>query len=243
MPSGAFAIGGEAMLLPGGWFDWTIRDPGPAEKQYSQRNSARLYIPHSAVGNSYSAWRNGRLWNMERGPDGRFTDMAAASVHGWINKNRRDGTIQHYPIWVSCWASGSRFPNVNGFAWENQGGAPGNVNEPLSDYQVETNARIMRDTAEYKGGIYWRRPVGPADLTATLYEHRECVRFGSRATACPSERIPWGRIMELAMSLPTAKQQLAVIRALQPNLTAADVDAMVVQLRYLFLIAHKPWPP
>jgi len=30
---------------------------------------------------------------------------------------------------------------------------------------------------------------------ATLFEHREMVRYGSAPTACPSGRIPWDRII------------------------------------------------
>ena len=37
--------------------------------------------------------------------------------------------------------------------------------------------------------------LAPDDLSANLYEHSECVRFGSAPTSCPSARIPWDRIL------------------------------------------------
>lgn len=177
-------------------FDWCERVPGPADKVYSARNTATLYIPHSAVG-YYAGWA-GRLFSTARNPDGRYTDYAAASVHLWFPQKRTEKPKQHYSIWASCWASGSRYPNTNGVAAENEGGHTP-VNEPLTDWQVECNARAIRELSALQG---WQphRPASLTDLTATLYEHRECVRWGSDPTSCPSGRIPWTRL--IAGSLP-----------------------------------------
>ena len=105
--------------------------------------------------------------------------------------------IQHYPLTASCWTSGSREANTRGVAFEIEGGAPGRESEPLTEAQTRALERILGDIAAWKGVIndYWRRPQGGHDLNATLYEHRECVRFGSSPTACPSRRIPWDELL------------------------------------------------
>jgi hypothetical protein len=105
--------------------------------------------------------------------------------------------IQHYPITVSCWASGSRHLNTKGNAFENES-APQPIADwhsppEQSDWQVECSARIIRDLAEYFGRplSYYRRPTGISDLTATEYEHNETVRFGGAFSTCPNKRIRW----------------------------------------------------
>ena len=178
------------MGVTSGWLDWAERDPGPADKVYRQENAAIGYIPHSMVG-WMAGWRS-RLFSTDRREDGRYTPYAAASVHGAILLN--GSVIQHYPFTASCWASGSFAANTQFVAFENEGGPPGKESEPFTDEQVTSNVRIIRELAAWKG---WtpRRPTGKQDRGATLYEHRECVRFGSAPTACPSGRIPWATIL------------------------------------------------
>lgn len=179
------------MITSDGWFDWMERRPGPSDKVYSQGNTVAGLVPHSAVG-YYPGWAS-RLFSTERLPDGRYTDYAAASVHIW---NPYAGVcFQHYPVTDSCWGSGSRFPNTNFVSMENEGGPPGDESEPLTGSQVNVIIRVMEDLSAWKGGIHWRRPEGPADVNASLYEHNECRRWGSPPTACPSSRIPWEEIL------------------------------------------------
>jgi hypothetical protein len=176
-----------------GWFDWMRRVPGPADKAYSQPNSVDFYVAHSAVG-YYGGW-SARLFSPQRDASGRYTAYAAASAHGWIPY---DGScLQHYALTASCWASGSREANTRGVAFEIEGGAPGKESEPLTEPQKQALLRILRDIAAWKGAsnAYWRRPDRSDDLNATLYEHRECVRFGSAPTACPSNRVPWHELL------------------------------------------------
>lgn len=180
------------MIDDQGWLDWAIRTPGPADKVYSAPNACQGYIPHSMVG--YLGGWYSRLFSTERDAAGRYTDYAAASVHCSI---LLDGTVvQHYPFTASCWGSGSRYANTMFIAVENEGGYDP-VDEPLREPQIVSSLRIVRDLSAWKG---WspRRPTGPDDLTATLYEHRECVRFGSPSTACPSNRMDglWKRMLE-----------------------------------------------
>jgi LysM repeat protein len=178
------------MITPDGWLDWAVRAPGPEDKVYAAANSAIGYVPHSAVG-FYSGWAS-RLFATNRRPDGRYTANAAVSVHGWI---AYDGSVtQHYPLNASCWASGSEYPNTNFVAFENEGGF-NPTDEPLTPAQVQSNVRIIRDLAQWRGWQGFRRPADAQDTTANLYEHRECVRWGSEPTACPSGRIPWDRIL------------------------------------------------
>jgi hypothetical protein len=176
-----------------GWFDWTRREPGPPDKVYGETNRVDFYVAHSAVG-YYGGWSS-RLFSRERDAAGRYTAYAAVSLHGWIPY---DGAcVQHYPLTASCWASGSRAANTRGVAFEIEGGAPGNESEPLTEAQKQALTRILGEIAAWKGVSigYWRRPDGLQDLEATLYEHRECTRFGSASTACPSNRVPWDEVL------------------------------------------------
>ena len=185
-------------ISPDGWFDWMQREPGPPDRVYSKPNAADFDVAHSAVG-YYGGWAN-RLFSTARDASGRYTSYSAASVHGWIGY---DGNcLQHYPLTASCWASGSHEANTRGVAFEFEGGPPEKESEPLTEAQRQALERILNDIAAWKGvtNAYWRRPANDRDLTATLYEHRECVRFGSRPTACPSERIRWAEL--LARLLP-----------------------------------------
>lgn len=176
-------------MIKDGWFDFAEKHPGPVDKVYSQPNAAMGYVPHSAVG-VYAGWL-GRLYSTARDAAGRYTPYAAASVHGFILYNGH--VIQHYAITASCWASGAPFPNTNFIAFENEGGF-NPENEPLTDAQVDSNVRIIRELSQLKG---WNptRPTHPRDIGANLYEHTEMTRFGSAPTACPSGRIPWPRIL------------------------------------------------
>ena len=181
------------MIDSDGWLDWAERKPGPSDKKYSHENAAIGYVPHSMVG--YYGGAMTRLMSQQRTSDGSYTSYASASWHLSILYDGQ--VIQHYPLTVSCWASGSYYPNTNFIAAENEGGPPGHESEPLRAGQVEENRQIIAELVAWKG---WRprRPTGPDDMTATLYEHNECTRFGSAPTACPSGRIPWDNLMEIA---------------------------------------------
>jgi LysM repeat protein len=179
------------MITQDGWLDWATRVPGPADKVNGGVNRAVGYVPHSAVG-FYTGWAS-RLFSDERGPDGHYSDNAAVSVHGWITY---DGTvIQHYPFTACCWSSGSPHPNNNFIAFENEGGFQP-TNEPLTPAQVAANVKIIRELASWRGWSGFRRPTDESDVAANMYEHRECRRWGSAATACPSDRIPWQQLLQ-----------------------------------------------
>ena len=201
------------MITDDGWFDWMERRPGPPDKVYSGDNSVRIWLPHSAVG-WYAGWAS-RLFSdartgtcrhggvhMPQGGD--YTSYAAASVHGWVELN--GVCYQHYPVFAKCWASGSAWPNSNGVAFEHAGGAPGNFMQPFTTEQTAADIRMTDDIQEWHartdrpGSELWvspRRPTSPTDVDAELYEHNECIRWGSAATACPSQRLrySWDKIV------------------------------------------------
>ena len=192
------------MAIVNGWLDWAAKVPGPPEKVYRQPNSAKGYVPHSAVG-FYGGWSS-RLFDMTK-VNGRFTPYAAASVTGWI---AYDGQVtQHYDFTKSCWASGNFHANTNFIAFENEGGFNPH-NEPLTPQQTSANIRIIQELSHWKG---WepKRPVTDSDKTATLYEHNECVKlWGGHATLCPSSRIGWAEI--LAAFEETEDEEMRLVR-------------------------------
>src|SRR3990167_3451057 len=168
-----------------GWFDWAVKAPGPPDKKYTELNISQGIVFHSAVG-YYGGWAS-RLFSTERDINNptRYSRYAAASVTGWIGY---DGKLtQHYPINISCWASGNRYANTHFNAFEEEGGY-NPVNEPLREAQIITSVRIIRELSSFKGWTFKRLPL----LERTGWEHNECVTiWGGSFTACPSSRIPW----------------------------------------------------
>lgn len=177
-----------------GWFSWAVKDPGPADKVYSAINSLQGVIPHSMEGRFPIA--RAMLFNTDRLANGRYTPYAARS---WNMSNLFKGiAIQHYSVFSSCWTSGSRFPNVSFFTMEGEGQA----GTPYDQGQHEVLAQVIKELRTFKR---WpqlvRRPLTVTDVTAQLYEHCECTRWGSDPTACPSHRILWNDVIQ-AVNMP-----------------------------------------
>lgn len=154
-----------------GWLSWCVKDPGPAWKQNWGINGGKGIIPHSAEG-----YRPAML-NILHG-------SSRDSWHFSVFKEKE--VYQHYPITAQCWTSGSGFPNNNFKTGETEGVA----GQPWTQFQIDSWVRIGRDLRRFEGWTA-RRPINSDDKTASCYEHRECVRFGSPATACPSGRNRW----------------------------------------------------
>lgn len=176
-----------------GWIDWGVRDPGPPDKRYSEPCASAGLVFHSAVG-YYHGWR-ARLFDMSRLANGRYTPYAAASVTGFI---LYDGTLmQHYPIQVSCWASGNWHANTAFNGIEVEGGyAP--VTEVWRPAQLDTAVRLTVEVARVRG---WE-PRHEDDANDTLLRHSQCVRlWGGSPTACDSGRAPHGVIVARANAL------------------------------------------
>lgn len=180
------------------WYPLAVRRDGPSDKHgyvgAPEPNQKRGLVVHSAVGSLAAALNQ--------------LDSETARV-SWTFTNPKAGQLlQHYPVGTNVWANGNLVPNVAFAACEHEGGPPGNENEPLTDNQVDNLVRLILWLAETQAWPEMRRPRDSADMDAQLYEHREMGRFGSRPTACPSERIPWQTVLDRlkpAPFLPTAR--------------------------------------
>lgn len=173
------------MIDTNGYFDWMLQDPGPVNSVNGYANGGLGMIPHSAEGYFDT------LQDLHDFHWARATNPDPRKRASWAATNLKDGRcVQHYPVTAQTWTSGSGYPNNSFFCFENEGVA----GEPLTGRQVDN---IIRLGEELMGHFGWKpkRPIDDDDLTASLLEHRECVRFGSASTACPSGRIPWDIIV------------------------------------------------
>jgi hypothetical protein len=188
------------MITTDGWLGWAERMPGrPASGPGFNAgvNGARGLIFHSAEGFAATMLSPTSRWGYY------------SAEYPWHLSNLLDGRlVQHYPFHVRCW-HGSAF-NQEYVGMEHEGRTPDGspVGPVLNEGQIANAVRVASDLGEWKG---WtpRRPVSDMDLTATLYEHNETVRFGGTATQCPSHRIPWDEILRrIAMPEPADRQWL-----------------------------------
>lgn len=158
-----------------GWLSWAERVPGHVAKQNGGVNKIKGLFAHSAEG--YEAYLR--------------ADPPRPTGVSWHLSNLFDGRLlQHYSLFVQCWHATAA--NNSYVGMEHEGRVP---NEPtLTDAQVVTARRVIAEIAEWR---HWTpsRPSGPLDTSHTLWEHREVVRLGGTATACPSGRIPWDKIL------------------------------------------------
>jgi hypothetical protein len=181
-----------------GWLDWAIRTPRTdgAVRVNAGVNGAIGIFFHSAEG--YAA---------------TLLNLAVNGPLSWHLSNLTDGTLhQHYPFMARCWHATAANTSFVGMEHEGKhdGGQPS-----LSDAQIDNDVRVIQDLAAWKG---WtpERPMSATDKLATLYEHREVVRFGGSSTACPDGRIPWQTILERLAPVadPTTDDQIKALVAL-----------------------------
>ena len=158
------------MITPDGTFDWMKKMPGPLGKVWLARNLNDGVVFHSAVGSL-------------EGVVQVVMGTAKASVTGVIGYQGE--AVQFYPVSASPWANGSRVANTRFLGFEFEGGrdVPGEVDERLTEQQIDRAVRILKDLSHYKGVGYgfWQREV-------SLWEHNEMTRFGADPTACPTGR-------------------------------------------------------
>jgi N-acetyl-anhydromuramyl-L-alanine amidase AmpD len=130
----------------------------------------------------------------------------------WHFSNPKSGLLlQHYETEAASWHAGPRAnPYYIGIEHE------GKVGEPLTEVQIANDVALLRWLAEEEKWPGFVRGI-------TLWEHNEFM-----ATACPSGRIPWARIIaELEGDMTEAdKTELALRRA------AANLAKLLADLKF-----------
>lgn len=173
------------MLDQDGWLDWAERMPGPENKLWPDQVYEGVVF-HSAVGAAQTTIDIvlGQQETNER------------SVTGLV---RYDGTlVQFYSMNRSPWANGNKQANLRfkGFEFEGGGywpnGTP-NFSEPLTEKQKVSGARLLRELLLDKG-----MALVPKQ---TVHEHNEFF-----ATACPSGRMPWVELFDLAQQVTPTRR-------------------------------------
>lgn len=188
------------MTLQDGWHDFAVRVPGPNDRRIYTDNDETVIIGHSLEGlvGSYST-----MFDPAKFP---------TAWHGTV---RRTGEArQHYPSYAGLAASNAG--NLKGPAWE----AEGFAGEPLTDAQVVTFLRIIRDMEAAHGRLY-----RPGVKREGFTEHNH---WGQ--TACPSGRyqplydaIAAGAL-EDDMADPRVDAILALLTGLGPEAAMAAVN-------------------
>lgn len=175
-----------------GWVEHPdfIRIDGVADKVYSQANSGEGGLAcHSIVGEEPDTQDGipNRFLSLERGDDGLYTKVAAASCMFILRKRAKH--VQMYPVTASTWTSGGREANTTTWAMEAEGGRLSDVSEPLTRHQ-EDGFLVIATAWEERTG---RQLV----VGQTVRAHKEIAReFGYDPTACESGRYrgAWARL-------------------------------------------------
>lgn len=144
-------------------------------------------VAHSMEGSLTAAF--GELDNPNRG----------ASWHFSVAKN--GDVYQHIETQHISWASGSVEANRRFWSIEHEGKA----GEPLTPAQTAATTALM-------GWLLDSKNLSPKRGT-TLWEHNEMTQFGSAATACPSGRIPWDKIIG-GLDMPLTQDDLDKVRSI-----------------------------
>ena len=241
----------QAGYLHGPMVEWV---PGPAEKTYTERNSAEGVALHSIVGEE-KEFHDGipdRFLSMDRLPDGRFTPYAAASCQHILRKfdTRFTGyatMIQMYAFTQATWTSGGREANTKFLSVEIEGGGylnglP-NYSEPLNDLQIRTLLLFLivaeRWMQRRRNDPKFRLVYGE-----NVLQHKHIAqKYGYAATACASDRPVRAMLMlpqyreDLAMEDAVARQDAAAAKAQADTLN----DVLVIQ-RDLQRAISQPHP-
>ncbi len=159
------------------WYPRAIRRDGPAGRVSGPRTPKYGAIYHSMVGKV----------------------RPAQTGHSWQFSVFKNGTVeQHYPVTAWCWHSGDRDDpagditnNRDLFGIEHEGGPIGNESEPLTARQLAATIDLTA-WAIAEGHI---SNLSRSGDRRGLWEHNE---IPEASTACPSNRIPWGVIIERA---------------------------------------------
>ena len=166
-------------MAPEQWAPFAVRRDGPAEKH----GYANAPEPARKIGAVYHS--------AEGGYRGMMDVLYGPRRASWTFSNPKVSQLeQHYPVGFHVWTNGSPDSNVRFIGVENEGV----VGEPLTDSQTD-------NLAELTAWLYRTQEWDVLKLLETLWEHQWMTRFGSAPTACPSDRIPWVRIIAKAEKL------------------------------------------
>jgi len=175
------------------WYPGAVPMPGPSWKHgyngiYVRQHKGALY--HSMEG----IWQNAYARLMSTDKVSWHLSLTYGGV--WLGHYALDEVL-----WHGGWFAGMKV------AVECEGRA----GEMLTRLQVE---RLAEFTAWLADEEEWPEIA----LRETLWEHRMMVDYGALPTACPSGRIPWTEVIQLAMTiqeLSEAVEQLKSGHAMQ----------------------------
>ena len=173
------------------WYPQAVWWPGPVDKVgyngiYIRQHKGAIY--HSMEG---------------RWQDALSRLMSSDKVSWHLSLTYEGLWFQHYALSDVLWHGGCTFAGMLG-AVE----CEGRVGEPLTRAQVRELAEFTAWQAENEDWPSIERRV-------TLWEHREMWTYGAAPTACPSDRIPWQEVIDLATIDTQARKDTAVLKAAQ----------------------------
>lgn len=180
------------MLLPDGFFDFAIRDPGPQERWAAfgfARTPMTAITHHSQEGHSTMVSVPSTGYNPMRDPARAPTAWHWTVVrrdHGWAQDGQM---LQHYPVWARLQHGNEA--NILGPGGESEDGGVAEPTVRLTEAQEETWLLIHQDMRDFTGLPYERVPGSQTGLV----EHREMTRPPG-LTQCPSNLYDnlWTRI-------------------------------------------------
>ncbi len=123
--------------------------------------------------------------SMEGSLQAAFGVLDGARQASWHFSISKAGQVyQHVDTDNIAWTNGSYDANKLFWGIECEGVA----GEPVTDPQFDALLDVLR-------WLWATHGVAAPEREETLWEHNQMTRFGSAATACPSGRIPWARLI------------------------------------------------
>ncbi len=133
------------------------------------------------------AGKSGEFWHSQQGRQAvsiRMFQDPALEIAAHFLYPKVGKPVQMVDSNDPAWHAGGFIANVYYHGFEFEGGPPGNLSEPLTANQIAWGVRVT----------HWLRQVHKTPTRYvrkdTLWEHNEV-----KATACPSGRIPWTKVI------------------------------------------------
>jgi hypothetical protein len=228
------------MIGPDGFFDWAVRDPGPADRwaNFGFARTPMTAITHHSLEGTFTRV-NGSGYNVMRDPS-RFP----TAWHGTVLRFSRmidgvlydNGTLfQHYPVFARLQHGNSANVLGPGFEAEEYGTAGNSLR--LTPAQEDTYLHIHADMAAFTGRQYLRVPGSRTGLV----EHRE-MTTPPGGTACPSNLYDglWARIAEGEDMTPEEVQSI-VDKALAQQEMAYRAAVGASPIRHAQAVNQRLW--